>query len=102
MAIVQLSVVPLGAGTSSISKYVARALSILEGEKDVAYQLTSMGTIVEGNLDKVLSIVRRMHESGFDNKVKRVVTTITIDDRRDKISTMESKVNSVLEKLHTS
>ena len=99
MAIVQLSIVPIGTGTPSISKYVARAFKLLEDETDVAYQLTRMGTIIEGDLDRVLSIVRRMHESGFGEGVQRVLTTVIIDDRRDKTATMESKVNSVQQKL---
>ena len=99
MAIVQLSIVPIGTGTPSISKYVARAYKLLEDEKDVAYRLTPMGTIIEGDLDRVLSIVRRMHESGFGEGVQRVLTTVIIDDRRDKTATMESKVNSVQQKL---
>jgi uncharacterized protein (TIGR00106 family) len=99
MAIVQLSIVPVGTQTSSISNYVARALRVLENQKDVAHQLTPMGTVVEGDLDRVLSIVRQMHESCFDEKVQRVLTTIIIDDRRDKTATMESKVSSVRSKL---
>ena len=31
-----------------------------------------------------LSVVRQMHESGFDEKVHSVLTRIAIDDRRDK------------------
>ncbi|MFC2039219.1 MTH1187 family thiamine-binding protein [Chloroflexota bacterium] len=100
MAIIQVSVVPLGIRTSSVGKYVARALSVLENEKDVAYQLTPMGTIIEGNLDQVLRIVKQMHETVFDTEVQRVLTTIIIDDRRDKTSTMDSKVNSVRSRLH--
>lgn len=99
MAIVQLSIVPIGTGTSSISKYVARAFKLLENQKDVVYQLTPMGTIIEGDLDRVLSIVRQIHESAFDKGVQRVLTTVIIDDRRDKTATMESKVNSVQQKL---
>ncbi|MFC1869923.1 MTH1187 family thiamine-binding protein [Chloroflexota bacterium] len=99
MAIVQVSIVPLGTGTTSASQYVARALSILENEKEVAYQLTPMATIIEGDLDKLLSTVSEMHESAFDEKVQRVLTTITIDDRRDRTATMESKVKSVRNKL---
>ena len=99
MAIMQVSVVPLGTGTSSVSKYVARALSVLEKEKEVSYQLTPMGTVIEGDLDKVLSVVRRMHESAFGSDVRRVLTTITIDDRRDKAATMEGKVSSARNKL---
>ena len=99
MAIVEVSIVPLGTHSPSLSKYVARAVEVLEHQKDVLYKLTPMGTILEGDLDKILGIVRQMHESGFDGAVQRVVTSIKIDDRRDKISTMEAKVSSVQEKL---
>lgn len=99
MAIVQVSIVPLGTKTSSISKYVARALKFLQAQKAVAYKLTPMGTVLEGDLDRVLSVVRKMHESGFDRDVRRVMTIINIDDRRDKAATMESKVKSVESKL---
>lgn len=95
MAVVEVSIVPLGTGTPSASRYVARALRVLEGQGAVNYELTPMGTIIEGDLDGVLSLVRQMHESGFDEEVRRVLTTITIDDRRDKRSTMENKVRSV-------
>ena len=99
MAIIEVSIIPVGPGTPSLSKQVSRALNVLERQKDVKYQLTPMGTIVEGDLDKVLNVVRQMHESGFDESVQRVLTTITIDDRRDKIATMADKVSSVQSKL---
>ena len=99
MAIVQVSIVPLGTGNPSVSQYVARALTILKEEKDVAYQLTPMGTVIEGNLDRVLGTVAKMHASAFGDKVQRVLTTIIIDDRRDKVATMESKVKSVQDKI---
>ena len=100
MAIVGVSIVPVGTRTPSLSKYVARALKVLELQKDVTHQLTPMGTVLEGDLDNVLSVVRQMHESVFDEEVQRVLTSITIDDRRDKPSTMEAKVSSVQRKLH--
>ena len=99
MAIVQVSIVPLGTKTTSLSKYVARALGILQNQKSVSYKLTPMGTVLEGDLDKVLSMVRQMHESVFGEGVQRVLTTIKIDDRRDKTATMESKISSVESKL---
>jgi uncharacterized protein (TIGR00106 family) len=99
MAIVQISTVPSGIGGTSISQHVARAVSVVKKERDVAYQLTPMGTVIEGDLDRVLGIVRQMHESGFGEGVQRVLTTIAIDDRRDKLATMESKVSSVQNKL---
>ncbi len=99
MAIVEVSIVPLGTNTPSVSQYVAAVLEVLE-ENGLKYQLTSMGTIIEGDLDKILEVVRQMHEVPFQKGVKRVVTTIRIDDRRDKQASMEGKVRSVREKLN--
>ena len=99
MAIVQVSIVPLGTKTTSLSKYVAGCLKVLQKQKSVAFRLTPMGTVLEGDLDKVLSVVMKMHESVFEEGVQRVVTIVNIDDRRDKKATMESKVSSVESKL---
>jgi len=54
MAIAEVSIIPLGTSTPSVSKYVARAVSVLRQEKDVKYELTSMGTIIEGDLEKII------------------------------------------------
>ena len=40
-----------------------------------------------------------MHECLFNGEVKRVVTTVKTDDRRDKRLSMSYKVRSVLEKV---
>lgn len=90
--------IPIGTKTPSVSKYVAEALKVLEKE-GIKYELTSMGTIVEGDLDKILDLVKKMHETVFDKEVQRVVTIIKIDDRRDKPLSMEGKVKSVRDKL---
>ena len=99
MAIAEVSVVPLGTGTPSVSEYVARAIKVLEQEKDMKYELTAMGTIMEGDLDRILAVIRRMHEETFGQGVARVLTTIKIDDRRDKLQTMKAKLDSVSKKL---
>ncbi|MDH4367575.1 MAG: MTH1187 family thiamine-binding protein [Dehalococcoidia bacterium] len=99
MAIVELSVVPLGTKTPSVSQYVARAIKVLEKEKDIKYEITAMGTIIQGDLDRILAVVRKMHEGTFGDGVVRVLTTVKIDDRRDKAQTMGQKVNSLKNKL---
>lgn len=99
MVIAEVSIVPLGTKTPSVSQYVAQAIKVLEQEKDIKYELTAMGTIMEGDLDRILAIVKRMHEMTFGEEVARVVTTIKIDERRDKAHTMKGKVNSVKKKL---
>jgi uncharacterized protein (TIGR00106 family) len=99
MALVKISIVPVGTGTTSVSQYVARAVEIVAREKDIKYELTAMGTIIEGDLDRILALARRMHEAVFDNEMRRAVTVIEIDDRRDKPSTISGKVESVRKKL---
>lgn len=99
MAIVQVSVIPVGTRSPSISEYVSEVVRVLKEEKDVRFELTSMGTTMEGDLDKLMGLARRMHEAPFAAVAKRVMTTIVIDDRRDKAQTMEGKVRSVQEKL---
>jgi len=99
MALMEVSIIPLGTGTASLSKYVAKAMAVLQGEEGIRYELTAMGTIIEGDLGRLLNLVQKMHEAVFDVGVKRVVTVIKIDDRRDKAATMTSKVESLKTKL---
>jgi uncharacterized protein (TIGR00106 family) len=99
MVIAGVSVIPVGTGTPSASEYVARAIRALKQQKSVKYQLTAMGTILEGDLQEVFEVAGRMHDSVFDTDVKRVITSITIDDRRDKKLTIEYKVQSAMKKL---
>ena len=98
MAVVFLSITPLGTGTPSVSRYVAGVEKILR-ETGLENQLTAMGTIIEGDLDQILAVIRRMHEHPFTQGAVRVSTFVKIDDRRDKEHTIEGKMRSVEEKL---
>lgn len=99
MAMIDISIVPVGTQSPSVSKYVAGAVRILQSEPGIRYELTAMNTIIEGDLEHLLILAGRMHRSAFDAGVKRVVTTIRIDDRRDKPLTMQGKIMAVKEKL---
>ncbi len=99
MVIAEVSIIPLGTKTPSVSKHLARAFRVLQEEKNMKYELTSMGTIMEGDLGEILRVVRNMHKGTFDGDVMRVVTTIKIDDRRDKTLSMKGKIESLLKEL---
>ncbi len=99
MAMIDISVVPVGTGQPSVSEYVAGAVKMLQKEPDIKYELTAMNTIIEGELGKLLALAQKMHRSAFDAGAKRVVTTLRIDERRDKPLTMEGKIKAVKEKL---
>ena len=99
MAIAEVSVIPLGTKTPSVSQYVARAVKVVEQEKDIRCETTAMGTIVEGNLDGILAVIKKMHEATFGEGVARVITMVEIDDRRDKVQDMKAKLESLKKKL---
>jgi uncharacterized protein (TIGR00106 family) len=94
----EVSIVPLGIGKTGVSEYVAGAIQELK-RSGLKFNLTPMGTIIEGELNEVLAVIQQMHETPFQKGVKRVYTVIKLDDRRDKESTMESKVKAVEKKI---
>jgi len=98
MAVLEISVVPIGTASTSLSSYVADCVRLLKGKK-IKYELTSMGTNMEGDLGKLIRIAMKMHEVPFKKGVNRVLTTIKIDDRRDKKGTLSGKKQSVRLKL---
>ncbi|BCA79710.1 MTH1187 family thiamine-binding protein [Desulfuromonas sp. AOP6] len=99
MAVVEVSITPLGTATPSVSAFVAGCLEVIRSS-GLTYQLTPMGTVIEGDLDDILAVVRQMHESPFESGAVRVSTLIKIDDRRDlPRHTMAGKIRSVEEKL---
>jgi uncharacterized protein (TIGR00106 family) len=98
MAVAEVTVVPLGTGTPSLSAYVAEVLKIVE-DSGLTYQLTPMGTVIQGDPREIMEVVLKMHNSLFSKDIHRVVTTLKIDERRDKSLTMESKVKAVKSKL---
>jgi uncharacterized protein (TIGR00106 family) len=99
MAVFEVTITPLGTGNAGVSSFVAGCLQILKAS-GLKYQLTPMGTIIEGEMDEVFGFIRKMHESPFAAGAVRVVTLLRIDDRRDKKEhTMASKLQSVEKKL---
>ena len=99
MAIVAISVAPSGIEGTSVSKYVAAAQKVLEADGRVKHQLGPMFTTIEGPIDVCFEVCEEMHNALIEMGAKRVSTVIKIDDRRDKVSTMESKLESVRSKM---
>lgn len=95
MAIAEVTVVPIGTGSTSLSAYVADIQRVLKEQKGIKYTLTSMSTIIEGSLDDVFAAIRAIHEAPFQSHAQRVSTSIKIDDRRDKEASSEQKLRSV-------
>jgi uncharacterized protein (TIGR00106 family) len=103
MAIVDVTVIPIGTETPSVSKYVASVQKVLrryQEEGKIRFQLTPMNTIIEGELSILFEVIQEMHEVPFSEGIQRVATTIRIDDRRDVKRSMEYKVDRVTSLLN--
>ena len=99
MALVEVSVVPVGTDEPSVSSYITECYRVLEQESKLKHQLTPMSTIIEGDLNQVLDAVKKMHKVPFTEGVERVVTTITIDERTDRSMSMESSMEAVIDHI---
>ncbi|GAB6992047.1 MTH1187 family thiamine-binding protein [Paenibacillus pini] len=99
MAIAEVTIIPIGTATTSLSGYVAQMQQVLAKHTEVSYQLTSMSTIIEGPLDQVWKAIAALHEAPFLSGAQRVSTSVKIDDRRDKASSSAQKLQSVKDKL---
>lgn len=96
MIIAEFSIIPMGTRTPSVSRYVRVALEELEGNREIKVKPGAMGTVIEAeSLRDLLNAVERAHETVFNLGVKRVVTEIKIDDRRDKIASIEKKIKAL-------
>ena len=98
MAIVAVSIAPSGEGVS-LSRHVTAALRVLEGQDRVRWKLDSMFTTLEGDVDEIFALIRKMQEAVFAEGALRVGTVIKMDERRDKDVRMEDKVRAVEAKL---
>ncbi|MCK4389333.1 MAG: MTH1187 family thiamine-binding protein [Desulfobacterales bacterium] len=97
MAIAELSIIPIGTKSTSLSSYVEACLKVVE-DSGLTYELHGMGTIIEGDLKDLFDVTLKMHEVPFEAGALRVVTSIKIDDRRDKVASAKEKVKAVLAK----
>jgi len=98
MALMQINVIPLGAKSASVGEFVAAIVKTLKRE-GVEYRLTDMGTEVEGDAEGLLALAARIHEIPFQKGIRRVVTHLVIDDRRDKKVAFGDKITSVENRL---
>lgn len=89
---VELSIVPLGKETH-IGKHVAEAAKVVE-QSGLEYRLTPMGTLLVGEWEPVMDVVRKCHDAVRAHS-DRVITKIKIDDFKGSERMPEDKVKSV-------
>ncbi|NWF99192.1 MAG: MTH1187 family thiamine-binding protein [Nitrospirae bacterium] len=92
----EFSIVPIGSG-SSIGSRLAEVLDIVDSS-GLPYKINPMGTVVEGEWDDIMRLIKKCHKTVMKSE-ERAVTTITIDDRKGKPNRIEEKVKSIEKRL---
>ena len=96
MVLLEMSIVPMGVG-ESVSQYVAECVDLVD-KSGLAYEVHSMGTIVEGELAEVIELMRACIELMAKHS-DRVTCSAKLDYRRGKSGRLTAKVDSVEQKL---
>jgi len=92
--IAQLSVFPIGEGTS-LSRFVKKGVAVIENS-GYKYEVGGMSTVIEvPDLDALCDLVKRVHAAHLEEGAQRLVIDLKVDDRRDKRATIASKKASV-------
>lgn len=81
-ALAEIQVIPIGTGVS-VRNEVKRAHEVIV-ESGLKVELHAFGTNVEGDLEQILAVVRRVHETLHAEGVRRISTQVKIGTRTDK------------------
>ncbi len=92
--LVEFSVVPIGSSSTSVSRFVKIAHNIIK-RSEFKFELSSMGTILEGDIEKILTLILNINNEIESLGVKRILTNIKVDYRVDKVSTIAGKLESI-------
>ncbi len=97
MVLLEFAMSPTTSGGESLSPYVARILDIID-KSGIAYQLTAMGTLLEGDWDEVMAVVGAcFHALRAD--CPRIGMNLKMDYRAGDESRLRSKIDAVEKKL---
>lgn len=96
MILLEFSMSPMDKG-ESLSLYVSRSLEIVSNS-GLDYRLTPMGTILEGEFDEVMGVVKKCYEK-MSSDCNRITCSVKIDYRKGAKGRLESKIASVEAKL---
>ncbi len=96
MVLLEFTMSPFDKG-ESLSEYVARSIDIID-RSGLPYQLTPMGTIIEGEWDEVMGVVTACFDRMRED-CARVSASIRIDYRAGKSGRLKSKIEAIESKL---
>lgn len=92
MVLLEFAMFPTDKG-ESVSPYVSRVIDYID-KSGITYQLTPMGTILEGEWDEVMKVVGGCFKT-LEPDCNRISSSIKIDYRKTDKSRMKSKTDKI-------
>lgn len=101
----ELEIIPIGTQSPSLGTILAEVARLID-KSGLDYRVGPMGTVVEGEWDRIMTLAKQCHQTVLGS-AGRVMTTIRIDDRKDKpgagritqkVQSLEAKVGKPLRK----
>lgn len=96
MVLLEFAMAPHGQG-ESLSAHVARILDVIDNS-GVPYQLTPMGTILEGEWDEVIGVVTACFRE-LERDCQRIGVNLKIDYRQGPPGRLKAKIDKVEQRL---
>ncbi|MEJ2052690.1 MAG: MTH1187 family thiamine-binding protein [Calditrichaceae bacterium] len=96
MVLADFSMSPLDKG-ESLSAYVSKIINIID-KSGINYKLTAMGTILEGDYDEVMTVIRDCFNV-MEKDCNRISISLKIDYRKGNASRIDTKINKIEEIL---
>lgn len=94
MILAQLSIFPVGEGTS-LSRFVKKGIQVIK-DSGFTYDVGALSTAIEApDIDSLFELVKKIRQAHLDEGARRVIVELKIDDRHDKDATLNSKIHAV-------
>ena len=92
MVLAEFAMFPTDKG-ESVSKYVSQVIDTID-KSGITYQLTPMGTILEGSWDEVMGVITQCFKV-LEPQSTRISTAVKVDYRAGDKSRMKSKIDKI-------
>jgi len=74
---ISLQVIPISAGTNSY-ELVDHAIRVIR-KSGIVHQVCPMETVMEGDYDKIMKIIKQAHQAVLDAGAKKVLSVIKVE-----------------------
>ena len=92
MVLAEFAMFPTDKG-ESVSEYVSQVIDTID-KSGITYQLTPMGTILEGGWDEVMGVITQCFKV-LEPQSSRISTAVKVDYRAGDKSRMTSKIDKI-------